>query len=406
MAADCYGWHEFIALNWPSDGNTYFGAPGDVGLVKWETYRSTEQIFLPGARPPGALKALAALPLGADMKKFRSGKYLVLDQNQKIPRNFNSNQVVINPGAAWLGAQNGTNIWYEVVVNDSEYNYIVRNHFYNAQAQHDTCAKGKKIMLPSAGDGAIEVKSAWMEVTDTANPKWKRYKLSLAYVEDTAGGKYRETVVALIGMHILRKIATQPTFVWATFEQVDNVPDPLSGSMAPYNLNSASCTPITLTVKTRAGKDTTVTIDTTPNVQPPYYLVHGNKPAPIQVSRLTSLHTSNVDSANAQTIRGIVAAYPNSVWQYYRLVNVIWSSSPVTDNNQNAIDSMLLGTGIQPASMVANTTLETYNQLTSCAQTCHRFASIAKVPGVRSPRYLTDFSFVFGQAKVPITKKK
>lgn len=405
IGANCYAWNEFIALNWPVGANQYFGAPGDLGLVQWETYKSIEQIFLPGGRSPVAFRSLGAVPKGADPVKFRSGKYLILDQNQKIPRNFSSNQVVINPGAAWLGAQNGTNIWYEVLVNQNEYDYIVNNHYYNAQAQLDSCKKGVKIMLPSKGDGAIEMKAAWMEVTDTANPKWQRYKLSLAYVEDTAGGKYRETVVALIGLHVLRKTENQPTFVWATFEQVDNEPDPQSGAMPPYNLNNPGCTAQTMTVKTRAGNDTAVTVTCTPNTQPPYYLVHGNKPVPIQVTRLTSLHTSYVDSANAQATRGIVAAYPNSVWQYYRLVNVIWSTSPVQDNQQNTVDSMKLQ-AIQPNSPVANTTLETYNQLTSCAQTCHKFATIAKVPGVKAPAYLTDFSFVFKNAKVTPTLRK
>lgn len=404
VIANCYGWNEFIALNWPANASLPFGEPGDVSPVQWETFMSVDLIFLPGGQKPPPWGNPGALPLGANKRKFATGKYLVLDENQKVPKDFSSNQVVINPGPAWLGAQNGTNIWYEVLVNKVEYDYIVSNGFYNAQAQYDSCSKGKQILLPAAGDGAIEIKSAWMEVKDTANPKWRRYKLSLAYVEDTAGGAYHETVVALIGMHILRKTLNQPTFVWATFEQVDNLPDPASGSQAPYNLFNDDCKPNTLTVKTRLGKDTIVTVGCTPNQQPPYYLVNGNKPAPVQVSRLTSLHTKDNDSANNQAVRGIVAAYPNTVWQYYRLVNVIWSTAPAQDGNQNATDSMKLS-AMQPTSAVANATMETYNQNTTCAQTCHKFATIASIPGMKNPKYLTDFSFVFHRAKTTAKRK-
>jgi hypothetical protein len=396
-SANCYAWNEFVALNWPANTNLSFGAPGDLSPLIWQGYMTTGQIFLPGGIRPAPWGSLTVLPAGVDRKKFMSRNYLLLRESQKIPRGFRSSEAVLNSGPSWLGAQNGTNIWYEVVVNQSEYNYIVRKGFYNARTQYDSCSTGTQILLPSIGDGAIEIKSAWMEVPDTTNPKWNRYKLSLAYVQGS-GGRYRETVVALVGLHILRKTATQPTFVWATFEQVDNLPDPASGSLAPYNLNNPNCQPNTVTVKTQSGKDTTVTVSCASNTQPPYYLVNGNSPVPIQVSRLTSLHTSSVDSANAQVVRGITAAYPNSVWQYYRMVNVIWSTSPVQDNNQNKTDSMIIR-AMQPLSPVANVTLETYNQNTSCAQTCHRFASIATVPGITGPNYLSDFSFVFGLAK-------
>lgn len=402
--ANCYGWAEFVALNWPTDSGRGFGDPGDVGLVGWETYMSTDEIFLPNAQHPYPYGNHGPVMAGINKSKLQSGRYLILEENQKVNRGFTSNQVVLKGGPAWLGAQNGTNIWYEVLVNKVEYDYITGKGFYNARTQYDSCSNGSRIVLPAAGDGAIEVKSAWMEVKDTANAKWKRYKLSLAYVRDSTNGRYRETVVALIGMHILRKTANQPTFVWATFEQVDNVPED-SGSMAPYNLANPSCSAQTVKVKTRAGNDTTVTINCKPNVQPPYYLVHGNKPMPIQVSRETPYNSADNTAANQAAISCIQAAYPNSVWQYYRLIDVLWSTSPTQDNMQNATDSMRM-TAMQPTGYMANATMETYNQKTSCAQTCHKFASIAKVPGIsNAPKYMTDFSFVFGLAKTPAALK-
>ena len=412
QVADCFAWQEFIALNQPQDSTKTFGDTSDIGMVVWEGFMPTYEIFRKDALTPYPWKSPGDVPLGANAKKFKSGKYLVLEENQKIPKGFSNNQVVENSGPAWLGAQNHTNIWYEVLVNRVEYDYIVHNHLYNADSQYTESKNGKQIFLPDTGDGAIEIKAAWMELSaeDQQYPLFstfkQRFKLSRAYVQDSANGKHRETIVALIGLHILRKVPGQPSFVWATFEQVDNnmgldntVTHPIG-----CNLYNANCSAQTLHVKTKSGKDTQVVVSCTPNTQPPYYLVQGNEPVPIQVTRETPLALTEVQT-NTRVISCITQSYPNSVWQYYRLVNTIWSSNPVPDSSQNKVDSMALS-GMLPTtnSSVANTTLETYNQQTNCVNSCHKFANTAKpyfdTLGKRAtPKYLSDFSFVLGLAK-------
>ncbi len=408
--ADCFGWQEFIALNQPVDTNKGFGDPNDLGLVQWETYMPTYAIFRKGAKPPYPWRSQGDLPSGANAKKFRSGKYLVLEDNQKVPKGFSSNQVVLNNNPAWLGAQNGTNVWYEVLVNEVEYDYIVNNHLYNADSQYFRSFAGNKIFLP---ENAMEVKAAWMELSpeDTTQPRYnnikQRFKLSLAYVQDSPGGKHRETVVALIGLHIIRKVPGQSSLVWATFEQADNnlaldntIPHPLG-----YNLYNSNCAAQNLNVKTVAGHDTSVTIACAPNVQPPYYLVRGNEPAPIQTSRTTMVGLTEI-STNNRIIACIQQVNPSSVWQYYRLINTIWSSNDTPDSsNKNNLDSMTVSSINPPiVSFVANTTLETYNQSTNCLNSCHKFATTAR-PSFdtdkqrQTPGYLADFSFVFGLAK-------
>jgi hypothetical protein len=412
--ADCFAWQEFIALNQSLDTSRPFGDTSDLGMVQWEAYMPTYKIFRNGAKPPVPWNGLGDVPIGASLKKFKTGRYLVLGDNQKIPKGFTSNQVVENNGPAWLGAQNATNIWYQVLVNKVEYDYIVQNKFYNADSQYNAARAGRQIFLPSTGDGSIEVKAAWMELSaaDQQYPRFsvfkQRYKLANAYVQDSANGRYRETIVALIGLHILRKVPGQPLFVWATFEQVDNnqgVDDTISHPLG-FNLFSTKCTSNTVTVKTRAGKDTTVTVGCNANQQPPYFLVNGNRPVPIQVKRETPIGLSELQTSG-RVIACIAQVNPNSVWRYYRLVNTIWSSNPTADSSQNKTDSMIL-TGMLPSivSSVANTTLETYNQQTNCINSCHKFASTAR-PSFDSgkkrstPRYLSDFSFVFGLAKTP-----
>jgi hypothetical protein len=95
----------------------------------------------------------------------------------------------------------------------------------------------------------------------------------------------------------------------------------------------------------------------------------------------------------------IQSLYPNAVWQYYELVNVVWSSNPkgVTDTTSNLPFQL---NGMLPNIPVANSTMESYIQQNTCTF-CHTYASIAatKIPNVRS--YFADFSFAIGTATYP-----
>ena len=64
-----------------------------------------------------------------------------------------------------------------------------------------------------------------------------------------------------------------------------------------------------------------------------------------------------------------------SVYNYYRLINVMWPNAN-TPIPPGARVPLTLG-GIQPTVPVANTTLETFEQQDNCL-TCHQSASIAQ----------------------------
>jgi hypothetical protein len=184
------------------------------------------------------------------------------------------------------------------------------------------------------------------------------------------------------------------------------VPAP-SGS---YNFYNANCQTQTLSVPaactTQGGSGTVpVTVSCTANQSPPYYLGQGcPKPVPIQVTRTTQLD-SNAQTANQTVQNGIRQNYPNSVWQYYQLVDVLWSTNPTQDPSKpyavpHPLTSMTSGSG----GLVANTTLETYVQNTTCTG-CHEYAAIAPKTatcppassGGNSGSCSSDFSFLFGQ---------
>ena len=133
---------------------------------------------------------------------------------------------------------------------------------------------------------------------------------------------------SLVGLHILHKTENQPTWVWATFEQIDNVP----GSSSPpdgYNFHNPNCT--SKTVNLSGGS--TATVNCTVNTSPPYHL-NLAAPVPIQITRQNPIDPSSAAPINQLMQKNIKNLYSNSVWQYYQLVDVIWSATSQPDPTQ------------------------------------------------------------------------
>ncbi len=404
--ANCFAWAEFVALNWPADSTAPFGKPGDTNPVQWETYMTREELMTPdGTPPPKWGNPLKASPEMAGLLRSEPPGTKLLFHTSKFngagPKDKLNEQGEAAPFGQpnWLGAQNGTNIWYEVLVNEDEYNYIVENKFYNADSQYNYVVdQNKRIDLPR-GDahrsGAMELKASWLEVTDPQNERWKRYKLSKAVLIDAQNKSTRKATVALIGLHILHKTASQPTWFWTTFEHVDNVPGN-AGSAATYNLYNPAPKVQYVKVPGNCGDnpnkaDSTYKVDTIPNVPPPYYLCNGAGPVPIQVTRRIPID-AEATATNNLLQNYIRTNYPGSVWANYQLVNVIWSTTPQTV--QNNLTPQLLAS-MQPMIPLANSAAETYIQTAACTY-CHQDAFIAASSKSQSNfKYASDFSFIF-----------
>lgn len=417
--ADCFAWQEFIALNWPANGSNNFGNPGDLSPVAWETYMPKEVLFPPnGVAPP----AWGTLVSEAYATKFKTQRILLHPTKTKLltfTAKFEDTDTIkgLDPNQAapfgkpnWLGAQNGTNVWYEIMLNQDYYNFVVQNGYYNAINQHTSVKNGTPINFPqgvyNGAVGAIELKAAWMEVDNASSPKWNRYKLSKAVVMDAYSGQLRTTTVALVGLHILHKTKNQPTWVWATFEHTDNVPD-TPNEVTPtygYNFYSSTCSPNTVNLK--GGKTATVTC--TANTSPPYYLSQG-QPVPIQITRVNSIDSVDAVPINTRMQNSIKGFYPNSVFQYYQLVDVIWSqilqpdpTTPIQAPRTLNIAAMTSG-----KSIVANTTMESYVQNTNTCISCHQYSTIAPyAKDTINNNVFGDFSFAISAAKYPLSATK
>jgi len=301
------------------------------------------------------------------------------------------------------------------MLNKDYYEFVKKNGYYNAIIQHDSVKKGIPINFPqgiySGPVGAIELKAAWMEVDNTGSPKWKTYKLSRAFVLDPTSGKLRETTVALVGLHILHKTQNQPTWVWATFEHIDNAPDaasqtPKSGKTPQYGYNfyNENCTPQQVNLK--GGGTATVTC--TANTSPPYYLSQAAA-VPIQLTRVNQIDPTNAVPINDSMQNNIRKYYPESVFQYYQLVDVIWSqqlqpdrTTPIQAPFPLNVSSMQSGDHV-----VANVTLESYVQSTNTCFNCHQFSTIAPFANdTVNNNIFGDFSFAISAAQYSIPKKK
>ena len=436
---NCFAWQEFIAVNWPTKpgaGADAFGVPGDLNPVVFETYKNVHDLLSSDGTTPAAFDKARFLPQGAEEHER------VLSRTSKLGNNFNP-ALDINeaaPSIAWLADRHANLVWYEIFVNEPEFDYFYENKFYNSMQQFMAATEGHNIDLPmgqvDGSVGAMEFKAAWLAVPDPEERKWQRYKLSTSHfcTQDEGGASVcTKSTIALIGLHIIHKTTSQPNWIWATFEHVDNVPDQSAvdaGALdREYTFYAEDCTErdvpeictggqLTFPAATAARKarlnEPGSTTSCKPNVSPAYALgrfVGGMvdpaspcQPYPVRATRMFALPQTPenpIVQTNAAARALIKAANPDSVYQNYQLINVMWSDSPV-DENAGAAPPMapLSNTAFRPthnAFPVSNPVLETYVQNLACLD-CHASATIASSILTKKPTFASDYSFIFGMA--------
>ena len=439
---NCTAWQEFIALNWaaapgkrgapdPSVTPAQFGAPNATAPTVWETYKASSEVMLPGGATP---KKWDDPPPPPPCSGNPSARALLDNPRTRVLSmvsafgEFSLDETTQASGQ-WLADQNGNIVYYEIKLNQDEFNTIVDNHFYNATVQETTASTGKnpaggayQVKLPSGclpgtcpnnGSpvlGAIEIKAAWRILTDPS--RYSHYLTAQAVLVNN--GKCSTATMGLVGLHIIHKTITQPQFIWATFEQVDNlqlaspatfsnpsckcqilIPNSCSGSKTPLYENCLSTQ--------KAGDNCTA------NTTPGYDAVStGCAAYPIQVSRNLPIPNNSSDpvvATNTAAQQLITGANTGSVFQYYQLIDVLWSGSPQNNyTNQPGtpgpqVPLSMSGATPDPSALpVANATMETYVQRLTCLK-CHVFAH---TPPPKTGTYATDFSFILGAAQSPV----
>jgi hypothetical protein len=446
--AICSAWQHFIALNWPASPQrgqpdvmappSKLGAPGTAGAfpaVVWQTYKEQSEVFLPGAAKPPPWNSSPApencTTPGGGQGRGRSDRpqaFIPQVAELRLVPNFGSGSSV-QPGDPrnWIADTSGNLVWYQILLNQTEFDEIVNRGLYNAASQAAVSQQGKAGVHPPRD--SLELKAAWRQIVDPN--LYGRYLMSDACIPGP-GGMPRPAQIGLVGLHIIHKLDNQPNWLWATFEHVDNAPDAAevqdAGSPrdASYSFYSRSCTagatPIPAACFPDASADAgPIYRSCTPNTRPAYdlsaYFDGGSdmcEPYPIQVVRETSIpdqRGNRVQRANRIVREMIVKANSRSVLQYYQLVSAMWWTTSTGDHMDGGAPVPLSTTGLQPqdrcknnqSGCVANTTLETYRQDTNCL-TCHVDAGIATVNGggtCGGAACAADYSFVFSAAELP-----
>jgi hypothetical protein len=189
--------------------------------------------------------------------------------------------------------------------------------------------------------------------------------------------------VGLVGFHVAHKTANFPQWVWATFEQVDNLgEDPTTPpDMQPsyYDPDFYKKVP----GATRANPPQHPGSSRVPNAD-------DFDPTPINVVRLSAIPSTPPGRSTVDLNRAYRALVGGTVWENYQLVGTQWSTLPSWPPQAPLYNPAARGQDFGcedgtpatqgglafPACQVANVTMETYHQYDSC-QNCHQGAQRA-----------------------------
>lgn len=135
-------------------------------------------------------------------------------------------------------AANGTFLRYEILINPTEYDWVVANGLYKASTLESW---NGDLIFP---DGSITIKNAWMELGDLPADQFHTEDL-LIYTPgsllESSDDACEKKTMALVGQHLATKTSANPGWTWATFEHVYAAPD-CTGSMPDANTGGTNTT--------------------------------------------------------------------------------------------------------------------------------------------------------------------
>lgn len=368
-ASDLFSWQTLIALNWPARR----GQPGepdptklisDSGPRVWETWKEIGAVFRHGRDG----EPLPPVPwnVSPDIPAACSGTAKVLMRDEKVDDEIDA---VIQPTYAdgtrpgTLTDQNGQRVRYEILLNQTAYNYIFWGNLWLSTVQYAT----DSIAFPS---GAQIVKAAWREVDGDAAERF--YSTDACVCEEGPGGMptdCRRQRVGLVGFHMMTKTNSSPQWIWSTFEQVDNV---IGTHGAPASFNNPVCAGCAENRQGEAGFPN----QTTRRIPIPARDPDCNRPEEA---------VDNIAQLNRDMQRALAEA--GSPLAHYELVSTQWPYRTGTAGQPSTVFE------VRPQ-LLGNTTLETYIQESSSCMGCHAVAGTN-----RQDRWVSaDFTFSLNDA--------
>jgi hypothetical protein len=365
---DDYSWRAFVSLVWPAS-NGQRGVPdtskqvGDVATpLVFETLKSDWEMFQPlGAGPSSWNAFTGSNPCGPsqtigfnDMVLASFTKFGNLGEAGSGGRK--------NPLIHALPSQNGKWVRYLTAFNQTEYTQIVNGKLYLLSSLQSAAPV-------TFQNGALDVKSAWMDMSGIASTQQSRYYTRQALVVDPsapAGSGCTTITVGLVGLHIVQKTPTRPQWIWSTFEQIDNVPS-TTGAVGPFGFNDGRGT--VSPISPPAQPDPNGGFPPTNWASPKVYNV-------VRLQPINNQGNGSFATSTQATNANYQKALSSTVWQFYQLVMTQW---PLQLNPPNPIPASQNGfppntfPGNNAVSSFSNTTLETWDQasISTGCMACH-----------------------------------
>ena len=233
-------------------------------------------------------------------------------------------------------------IIYEAKANEVFFNYAIENELYNTDLKNkrinQTAVKiqgrgadtlGAKCLdtltsiisfpcgVTGEGEGSIEVKASWRRLTRTeansgryftapvlyyrkGNPSNPNDTTTIYYEVIPATANENSLPFGLVGLHIIHKTKNIPSYIFATFEQVDNL-------------------------KRKQENNDLFLFNRNKNLQ----VYSGVQ----QVAQRDNAILPITESVNALAHAEFRAVNPNTIWQYYQLIGVQGAPSSEQDND-------------------------------------------------------------------------
>jgi hypothetical protein len=278
--AAAFAWQEFIALNWPAapqngqpnqrdtpSSTCSFGDTGpQCGLLTWQTFRGKVEIFPgngnpfnvtppPGYPGPAGDKSFGydarpvynySTPIAAcDSKRANDQTpWINLDETDQITLN-NMYAGVVLPSSS-PGNSSPQLIRFLAKANRTQYVYVAGNSSATDAsqqwweqiplsvvqatkaylAQHQASPPPGSRTLVSLPNGTIEMKAAWRPLNPAEMSSGRFHTQTVRFYELASDGVskcYRDATWGLVALHIIQKTPSAPYFIYATFEQADNI---------------------------------------------------------------------------------------------------------------------------------------------------------------------------------------
>ena len=269
--AAAFAWNEFIALNWPAgpqqgkqgqrdaaSTSCRFGDPKCTGPTVWQTFRGKVETFPGTGNPPGYSNSAAAsygydalpqynyvlqIPACDPGQANDPVPWVNLDETDEItlanmyagvvsatssPGNSapqlirflaksNRSQFIYVAGNS--DPQNPLAMWWSAIPQG----VVSATKSYLAQYQKSP-PSGSTTMV-SQLDGTIEAKAGWRPLNPSELQSGRFHTQTVRFYESGPGGTpcFRDATWGLVALHIIQKTPSAPAFIYATFEQADNI---------------------------------------------------------------------------------------------------------------------------------------------------------------------------------------